>query len=783
MSLPAGRFGRSTDQAARVFRAQDSGHDGPKEEESLRDLVRVLRKRKFFVLGCALATLLIGVLACIVIPDQYTSTATLLVDKDSSGGLDLGSLSGLASAVAGGDDLKTEMQTHSTMLQSETTVLHVVEKLGLDQISPYKYKQSFWGRKPELRAEQGLPLEKAKARRERIFKMIVKNLKVDPQQDSRLINVSFSDHDPERAADIANAFVTTYTQDYLQSRFQATAQASDWLSGQLNNLKSRVAAAQQKLSDYERRTGLGILTLGMGGEGGGQSGGNAISSGTQIPAVEKLATLNQELTAAEADRISKEAVYRLTQTKSPDVVLGLGSSNLTSGGAGESPAQQSSLALLQSLRQQQASLQMAYADALTKYGARNPHLAQLEGQMTAIKKAIGDELQRINERARNDFELARQTEDGIRKAYLQQEQEVNKLNNSTIQLEVLAGEALSSRRLYEELYGKLQEASIQAGVRATNLNLVDVARPSATPTRPNWMLYPAVGLGVGLLLGIGGAFVWENLDDTIVTPDQVEQLAWFPVLTYIPQSDLSKTSLGRTGGVENPMDPSLLVSRPNSPEAEAYRVLRTSILLSTVNEQVRTLLVTSPLSGDGKTTVCYNLAVAFAQHGKRVLLVDADMRKPRMHYLFRLPKSPGLSNVLSGMAPLTECVRQHPVTTGLSFLPAGTSPPNPAELLGAKRFDSLLEESKQQFDLVIIDSPPVLLVTDPVAISMKVDGTIVVVRSRSTTRPILNRAAETLARSDGRKLGFVVNGVDTNSVEYYYSYGYYGNKEYYEEEA
>jgi len=783
MNSSADRSGRLTDQAARVFRSQHFEHGRPKEEESLRDLVRVLRKRKLFVLGCAIGALLIGIIACIVIPNQYTSTATLLVDKDSSGGLDLGSFSGLASAVGGGDDLKTEMQTHSTMLQSETTVLHVVEKLGLDQVPPYKFKPGFWGGKAEIQAEHGSPLEKARATRERILKLIDKKLKVDPQQDTRLITVSFTDHDPERAAEVANAFVTIYMQDYLQSRFQATAQASDWLSGQLNDLKSRVAAAQQKLSDYERQTGLSILTLGMGGEAGGQGGGSSVGGGMQIPAVEKLATLNQELTAAEADRISKEAVYRLTQTKSPDVVLGLGSSGLTGGNAGESPVQQSSLALLQSLRQQQASLQMTYGEALTKYGARNPHLARLEGQMTAIKQAIGDELQRINERARNDFELSKQTADGLRKAYIQQQGEVNKLNNSTIQLDVLAGEALSSRRLYEELYGKLQEASIQAGVRATNLNLVDVARASATPTRPNWILYPAIGLGVGILLGIGGALIWENLDDAIVTPDQVEQMAWFPVLSYIPKSELNKPSGGQAGTAQKIIDASLLLSRPNTPEAEAYRALRTSILLSTVSEPVRTLLITSPLSGDGKTTVCYNLAVAFAQHGKRVLLIDADMRKPRMHYLFRLPKSPGLSNVLAGMSTLTGSLHQHPLTTGLFFLPAGTTPPNPAELLGSDHFELLLDEAKAQFDLVIIDSPPVLLVTDPVVITTKVDGTIVVVRSRSTTRPILNRAAETLARSEGRKLGFVVNGVDTNSVEYYYSYGYYGSKKYYEEEA
>jgi capsular exopolysaccharide synthesis family protein len=320
------------------------------------------------------------------------------------------------------------------------------------------------------------------------------------------------------------------------------------------------------------------------------------------------------------------------------------------------------------------------------------------------------------------------------------------------------------------------------------LVLVDEARPTAAPTRPNWRLYPAVGFGAGLFLGVAFAFLYENLDDTLVTTEQVEKVGMLPVLTYIPLIRPEDKEVGKPTGEAanqalNPLEQSPLISRPNSPAAEAYRALRTAILLSAADNPVRVLLLTSSLGGDGKTTISYNIAVSFAQHGQRVLVVDADMRKPSMHTLFRTSKSPGLSEVLTGGIQFDRALFTHESLNNLFLLPAGTTPPNPADLISSKRFDALMEEEKARYDLVIIDSPPVLMVTDAVIMSTKVDGTIIVARSQKTTRPVLKRAVDVLSRSHGRKIGFVVNGMDTKSVEYYYSYGYYGDNKYYGEEA
>jgi capsular exopolysaccharide synthesis family protein len=757
-----------------------------REEESLRDLVRVLRKRKFFILSFALGAFILGLLVCFLMHPQYTSTATLLVDRDTSGGLDLGSLSGVSSALGGEDDLKTLLQTHIAVLQSESNLLAVVDNLHLESVPPYEYKPGSSGKNSRLDSERGLPLEKAPASRERILHLISGHLKVIPVQDTRLIQVTFRDYDPDRSAAIANSIVNSYIHEYLEIRYQSTARASDWLSGQLGTLKANVDESQRKLSEYEKQTGLNVLMLGMsmdtssssGSSGGGGGGGGG---GAHIPAVDRLASLNQELTNAEANRIAKDAIFHLTGTQSPEVVLGISGSGLSSVGGGSAVITQGNgLQLLQALREQEAAIRTTYGDVATKYGANNPRLAELKGQLTAVREQIDQELKRINLRAQNDLTIAQKTEDGIRAEYAEQEDLVNKLNDKMSELEILAGEAISSRALYEGLNSKLQEASVTAGVKATNLDLVDPARPPAKQARPDWFLYPATALGTGFLLGIAGAFIMENLDDAIITSEQVERISGYPVLANIPFVRPGESV--RTASSGELQELSALLRDPKGAAAEAYRSLRTAVQLSAVDSPLQVLIVCSPLPSDGKGTTCYNLAIAFAQQGKRVLIVDADMRKSKMHLLFHVPRTPGLSEVLAGRVSFEETVRPHSSVEGLFVLPAGISPPNPAELLSSARWDELITRLRGTYDFVFIDSPPILIVTDAVVLSSKVDGTIMVVRSGVTTRPVLSRISEWMDRSTGRQLGIVLNSINTRSAEYYYAYGYYGDSKYYGEE-
>lgn len=763
---------------------------GIKEEESLRNLVQIVRKRKAVIIIATFAGLLCAFAICLLLPDEYTSTSTLLINKDTSSGLDLGSLASVASSLGGEDDLKTDLQTHATLLQSNTTVLETVTDLDLQDKPPYRYHPGIFGWNSKLKAERGLPFNNAPATRERILKIFAKRLNVEPTQDSRLITVAVRDRDPEQAALIANKLVEVYMQEYLRTRFQATADASDWLSLQLDSLKKQVEDSQTKLSDYERKTGLSVLMLGLsaGDSSGGGTGGGGISGGVHIPQLDRLAALNAELTAAEADRIAKEAIYRLTQSESPEVVLGLSSSGLSTVGTGSSVfSGGNGLGLLQDLRRQETALDMEYGDAATKYGPRNPHLGELEAQRSALDMQIHQEMERIKARAQNDFTVAQQNEASIRLEYNKQEQTVSQLNDNTTQLEILAAEAISSRALYEDLYSKLQEANVEAGVKATNLILADQARPASTPTRPDWLKYPAIGFAVGLFLGFAGAFAWDNLDDKITTTEQIEHISAYPVLASIPETRPGDrvSRQAESGSPERNLiaDPRMILSEPKAVVSEAFRSLRTAVQLSSAGKPLQILLVTSTIGGEGKSTISTHLAVAFVQQNKRVLLVDADMRKPTQHALLGLKRTSGLSEVLAGAASFEESASPVETIPGLWVLTSGIQPPNPAELLGSARFDELLATARKKFDLVILDSPPALFVTDPIILTTKVDGTLAIVRAGKTTKPAIARLSRSLAQTKGRILGFVLNGVDTKSAEYYYSYGYYGKSNYYESES
>jgi len=750
-------------------------------EDALKVWIRIVRRRGAIVLGVMGVCFLLSLLLCFVMRPKFESTCTLFVDKSESSGLELGSLQSLVAAAGGEDDVKTELQTRSTILSSDTTILAVADALHLIERPPFNCKPGLLNKC--FPGEQNLPLAQAPGRREAFLKAFRKNLNVTIPADTRLIQVSVQNPDPELAAAIANSLAEKYIQGYLETRFQATAQASHWLSNQLEDLKKHVKESQDRLSDFEHKTGLSVMLAGISSSSDtGASGDSSMApfNASSVPAIQRLGALNQEVTAAEADRIAKEAIYHLTQTNSPEVVLGLQGSPLTSVGSGSSVLSGGNgLSLLQSLRQQESALKLAYADAQTKYGAQNPRVESLREQSRALDQQVSLELARINERAKNDWLLAKHSEEELQSRFSAQKSEVSKVNDDLTQLEVYAVEALSSRNLYEGLSAKLQEAGVTAGVKATNVSIADIARPAHSAIKPNWVIYPLIGLSVGIFLGIATGLLWDKIDDAITAPSDMSELSGLPLLTYIPHYSISKV----VGDVADDaaVDPSLLISAPNSPEAEQFRALRTSIQLSVLGSSLKTLLVTSALGAEGKSTVTYNLAISFALEGKRVLLVDADMRKPTMHALFRGTRTPGLSTILTTNMNPREAMQSHPQAPTLSLIPAGPTPPLSAELLASTQFENFLSSMAKEFDLVLIDSPPVLLVTDATILTTKVDGTVLVIRAGKTTRPAARTALQILAKSPGRKIGFILNDFDTRSADYYYSQGYYGGSGYYGE--
>jgi capsular exopolysaccharide synthesis family protein len=458
--------------------------------------------------------------------------------------------------------------------------------------------------------------------------------------------------------------------------------------------------------------------------------------------------------------------------------------------------------LISSLRAQEADLDRQLAATVVKYAANNPRRIQLQTQIVAVKRQMKAELGRIRSRAANNYRYAKQNEDAIRREFKKQETAATLMADKTVKLQLLAQEAFSNRALYHGLFSKLQKANLASGTRATRIDIVAEAIPAGIPNLPKPGAYFAVIAAAVLFFGISAAFLQESLDETVRTPEDLREIQGLNLLGYIPSLQGLYVRKMRSGA-------SQLIDAPRSPFSEAFRALRTSINLSdgrwakaTFSAQEhtvaaiaatgipvfvwkdesleaiaptrsRTMLVTSALGGAGKTTVAYNLGVAFAQQGARVLLIDGDLRHPDLHKLFSTSVTPGLSEACDNPGSTEVCgVVQHSSLPTLFMLPAGEEPELPTELFSSPAFDSVLWRLSGQYDYVLIDSPPILAVTDASIIATKVSAITAVVRSRSTTRLVLSALVQALQRTHPPILSFILNDVRHPTLDGFHQYGY-----------
>jgi capsular exopolysaccharide synthesis family protein len=713
----------------------------------------------------------------------FESTSTIELNKSSKGSSDLGIDDVLSQQFSSaGDSLLVDQQTETAILQSDSLALAVIEKLGLASKPPFVGKS-------QDNSEKGLPLQDAPVTRTRLLRIFRRSLKVDPIRGTRLIQVSFESQDPRQAAEIANALIEGYKNQYLQSHYEATSETSDWLTKQLSDLKANVEESEKKLTDYEKENG--ILNLNVMPTSNDTSSGQ----GSQVHSVtiEKLDALNSELTAAEANRIEKEAIYHIVASNNGDIIVGLANDPLAAQSNSMVLTQGGGLSNLEMLRQQQNQVKISLAQASTTFGANNRHLKELQTQLHTMDEQIQQEMHQIVLRAQGDFQLARQTEDQIRQRFDKQQIAASKLNEKTVQFSVLSQEAYSRKKLYEDLYTKLQEANVSAGLKATNITIVNPARSESIPIRPRPVYNLALGALFGIFIGVSSAYAVDSLDRTVSNPMEVEEITGRPVIGVIPNfvetdsvygprltSLAKKIQAKELAAPEAPRDPMSvwMINHPDSAPAEAFRVLRTSILLSRPGGGLKTLLVTGCTPGEGKTTVTTNLAVAFAQHGKKVIIIEADMRRPKLMRKLDIPNKVGLSNVLAGTSSIDAAILHSVHVPTLDILPAGPRPPMPSEILGSTAFDELLDRLRSTYDIILIDSPPALLVTDAVSISTKADAVIWVAQAGVITRPYLARAAHVIDRNGMRVIGFVVNRISPKISGYGYGYEYevYGSE-------
>ncbi len=717
------------------------------EQHPLLSYWRILKKRKWTIVATFFIILVLAIIATLRMPRLYEAASRIAIYPENSNVL---GLKDMENGVMSEDwDYNVSLETQLSILRSDALALKVIEALHLDS------NPSFMGFTPVADASRGIGSADLGLDSRQIASMLSifhSGLTVQVMPRTRVIELTYIHPDPQLAAEITNALVKTFVEENFRTKYESTSQTADWLSRELSDLQLKVQASEEKLVRYEKQKGI----VGI------DEKQNIVTA--------KLDELNKELTDAQTDRMQKEANYSLAQSGDPSGFAKLTADNL-----------------LEKLRAQQAELETQYAQTTTQFGPSYPEVIQLRSQLNQIRNSIANEQKNLLSKVRDEYMAAIQRENLLTSAFDHQKQEANQLNESGIEYTALRRDADSNRQLYQSLLQRLKEASVTAGLRSSNIRVIDVARIPLAPDKPNVPRNIALGFLLGLVGGVALAFLQESMDTTVGSLEELSAITALPVLGMIPLqlADSGRRQLHSGGG--SLIAGSMVVGpvahvRPKSEAAESYRALRTSILLSSFGAPPKVVLVTSALPQEGKTTVSANSAVVLAQKGGRVLLVDADMRRPGIAKALGLKASGGLSTLLSGMDTMENVVVPFPGLPFLQVLPAGPIPPNPVELLGSSVMKDCIARWRNEFDHIIFDTPPCLSVTDSVVLSVEADRVILVARSGQTPKGAVQRASELLLQVNARVMGVVLNAFNVRSTgDNYYYYGSKYSGGYYQE--
>ncbi len=712
----------------------DSGPEGSEGYSYIRAYWLILLKRRWTVLMVmAVMTTVVAIVSFKMQP-VFEATARVEVEADTP---PIQSINDLYRGEAGSSD-DIFLQTQVDVLKSENLAWRTVQQLGLGQQAEFA---------PGGAAQASV----SAATQANLIGAFRGHLRVQLMRDSRMVEVTFDSTDPQLAARAANALVNNYTEYNFHEKYDATRQASGFMEQQLDELKAKVEKSQQAMIDYERQN----LIVDIGDK--------------QSVVEQRLSALSTDLTAAQNERFQKQALYEAVTSNDSAAAL-----------EAQDP-------LLQSLETKYADLREEYVDAVGQYGPNFPKALRLKDQMTELQSLREREHKRTVTRIHDDYQVALSRETLLATALAHQKEEVGKFNQLSIEHNLLKREFETNQQLYASLLQHLKDATVSAGLRATNIHLVDSALVPTYPVRPRVMYNIAIGLMVGLVLGVALAIIEESLDTSIKSAEDLERVISAPTLSVVPlarSSSWLKIGGDKSLAHENAVE-SIVLKHPTSSLAEAYHILRTAILLSTAPRPPQALLVTSAQPGEGKTCTALNLAIGLAQRGVPVVLVDADMRRPGVSRALGISANgAGLSSILAGGHTVDESLRQYEPVPNLWVLPAGPEAPNPADLLSSPAMREVLEKLRARFTHVLLDSAPLLLVTDATLLSGMVDGTVLVVESGVMARRGLLRAHKILQSAGGKVLGAVLNKWDARSEGYYAYYGsyyrgyyraYYGN--------
>jgi polysaccharide biosynthesis transport protein len=688
----------------------------------------IVRRRKWVILGCIVGALIVGLVITLLSTPQYRATATLEIQRETRN----------FTMVEGAQPNQetssvTDMEFYQTqygLLQSRVLSERVVTVLRLyddpnffSMFGDAKAKDWFTDGRPNNAATREIRVTEA-------GQILLNHFAVSPERQSRLVAISFTSPDPGFSQQVINTWSENFIRSTMDRRVEATAYARHFLEERLNQLRGRIDESERQLVDYAAREGIVNLPASQPAQG------DETQPGERSLVADDLATLNRELSRATADRVRAESR--------------LGSQGGSATEGLENPA-------IGGLRQRRAETAAEYARMLVQFQPDYPPAVALRQQIGQLDQAIAREEGRVRQSIQETYRSSTEREGALRTRVDQLKSDLLDLRRRSIQYNIFQREADTNRELYNALLQRYKEIGVAGGVGPNNISVVDPAELPDRPYSPKLLLNLLAALLLGTLLGAGIAFALEQIDQGIADPADLEKVLGVPLLGTVP----------KVAGDE----PIHALEDRKSMLSEAYVSLQTNLAFSTDHGIPRSLAVTSTRPAEGKTTTSTALAISIARNGRRVLLVDVDMRSPSIHSIMGLSNTKGLSNYLAGADDLDAMLFETRYK-GLSVMPAGPQPPSSPELLGSDRFEKLVTELYSRFDHIVYDSPPVMGLADAPLVCSRAEGTVFVIEAHSTQRSMAQVAIQRLISANAHLVGAVLTKFDTKRAHYGYGYDY-----------
>lgn len=729
------------------YQAQERYIDeAPEQEVNIREYLLILRKRKFIVFTLLAVIFVITVITTFSTTPVYTSSAEVLVERNRAS-------SGLESQYFSYEP--EFLETQSAIIESTKVARRVVDSLKLATT----YRTFFLEKKRETpsffapiiselkdfvdkivspliadgqgdKNQEGSPvtqLGEPLSDEDKIALMIQKGLTVKPVKNTKIVQITYSDKSPAIAKLVADAVTKAYMEEMLDMKLTTSRYALEWMTAKAQDERKKLEVSEVAMQNYMRANDLVTVE-------------NKLAIFPQ-----KLTEFGSQLSKAQADRKAVEDVSKQIAAAGTNIFQ---LENLPLFAGNE---------VLKRLREANYKARQNISELSKKFGEKHPVMIKANDELNELVGQQRAEINRVIASTKNSYELAKSQEKNLEELLASTKSELLNLNEKFIQYSIMKRDVDANRVVYESLTASIKKEGVTEQSQSINIWVIKNAVLPTAPSKPNKQRNLALGLLLGLMAGVGCAFLIEYLDNTIKSEKDLESRYGLTVLGSIEK-------LKDKGQIIE----SYIVQKPLSPIAESYRLIRSGLLLSSADHPPKTMLITSMGPSEGKTSTTINIARVFSQGNKRVLIIDCDLRRPRVHSIFSMQNDRGLSNYLTGN--LSENIIHKVAGEDIFVITSGTIPPNPSDLVGSKRLKLLIDKMAENFDFVLVDSPPVQLVTDSLVLAQLVDGTIVVVRAGETTYDMIESGLKKLKDMQCHFLGFVLNGLNkSHGAGAYYS--------------